>query len=221
VRPVRGLRPRAPKTPGAPGGARCAGFARVPLKRPEHGAPRACVGTRTGRHLAVAGAQGHASEARARGVTHHRKSQETTDRMYLKQRNSIMSASSEDEGPWVFNSRVARLRQDFPGATLRDVLDGDDPLDPNGVYVGRGTYNWPKTDSDYYNPYKVAVTGRKSYGVRTYTLQESLRLYRILVMKRIKADPDYLNDLRGKNLYCWCYPQLCHADILLELANAP
>ncbi len=30
-----------------------------------------------------------------------------------------------------------------------------------------------------------------------------------------------LNDLRGKNLACWCAPnQPCHADVLLELANA-
>lgn len=28
--------------------------------------------------------------------------------------------------------------------------------------------------------------------------------------------------LRGKNLACWCKPeQPCHADVLLELANAP
>ena len=31
-----------------------------------------------------------------------------------------------------------------------------------------------------------------------------------------------LHELRGKNLACWCPPgQPCHADVLLELANAP
>jgi hypothetical protein len=31
-----------------------------------------------------------------------------------------------------------------------------------------------------------------------------------------------LPDLRGKNLACWCrLDQPCHADVLLELANAP
>jgi hypothetical protein len=30
------------------------------------------------------------------------------------------------------------------------------------------------------------------------------------------------SELRGKNLACWCKPdQPCHADVLLELANAP
>jgi hypothetical protein len=29
-------------------------------------------------------------------------------------------------------------------------------------------------------------------------------------------------ELRGKNLACWCKPgQPCHADVLLEIANAP
>ena len=30
-----------------------------------------------------------------------------------------------------------------------------------------------------------------------------------------------IEDLRGKNLACWCPPgQPCHADVLLELANS-
>ena len=33
---------------------------------------------------------------------------------------------------------------------------------------------------------------------------------------------DGLPSLRGKNLACWCaLDQPCHADVLLELANAP
>ena len=31
---------------------------------------------------------------------------------------------------------------------------------------------------------------------------------------------DRLHELRGKDLVCWCAPQRCHADFLLELANA-
>jgi Domain of unknown function (DUF4326) len=31
---------------------------------------------------------------------------------------------------------------------------------------------------------------------------------------------DHIDDLRGKNLACWCkLDQPCHADVLLELAN--
>jgi hypothetical protein len=27
------------------------------------------------------------------------------------------------------------------------------------------------------------------------------------------------HELRGKNLVCWCAPQRCHAEVLIELAN--
>lgn len=37
-----------------------------------------------------------------------------------------------------------------------------------------------------------------------------------------EANPADLRDLRGKDLACWCkLDQPCHADVLLELANAP
>ena len=33
---------------------------------------------------------------------------------------------------------------------------------------------------------------------------------------------DIRTQLRGKNLACWCKPgDPCHADVLLEMANAP
>ena len=28
-----------------------------------------------------------------------------------------------------------------------------------------------------------------------------------------------LHELRGKNLVCWCTPERCHAEVLIELAN--
>jgi hypothetical protein len=31
---------------------------------------------------------------------------------------------------------------------------------------------------------------------------------------------DAIEDLRGKDLACWCAPEACHGDVLLELANA-
>lgn len=31
---------------------------------------------------------------------------------------------------------------------------------------------------------------------------------------------DDLEELRGKDLVCWCASQRCHADVLLRLANA-
>lgn len=45
---------------------------------------------------------------------------------------------------------------------------------------------------------------------------------RMTGIKRVRGVVcDHLGQLRGKNLACWCkLDQLCHADVLLELANA-
>lgn len=44
--------------------------------------------------------------------------------------------------------------------------------------------------------------------------------FRMYVEGHLKFDPHWLDELRGKDLLCWCAAdELCHADILLELAN--
>ncbi|WP_336642808.1 DUF4326 domain-containing protein [Microbacterium sp. MMO-113] len=64
--------------------------------------------------------------------------------------------------------------------------------------------------SRFGNPYSVETYGRHAaIGMfRLYALQ-------VLGIERIRAE------LRGWNLACWCpLDQPCHADVLLELANA-
>lgn len=86
--------------------------------------------------------------------------------------------------------------------------------DPNvprdAVYVGRPT-KWG-------NPYSY-LSGMRA--VKVATRAEAIELYR----QRIVYDPDLLaeakRELRGKHLVCWCAPLPCHADVLLEIANAP
>jgi len=76
-------------------------------------------------------------------------------------------------------------------------------MPPSAVYVGRPT-RWG-------NPFKVSVDG---------DLEEVLRKYRKDLEGRLVSEPDFLEPLRGKDLACWCpLTRLCHADILLELAN--
>lgn len=49
---------------------------------------------------------------------------------------------------------------------------------------------------------------------------ESLASYRKWIALMLKQSTDALDLLRGKDLACWCKEDaLCHADILLELAN--
>ena len=48
-----------------------------------------------------------------------------------------------------------------------------------------------------------------------------LEIYRSELLKAIAEDPTCLEPLRDKHLACWCpLDQSCHADILLDLANA-
>lgn len=75
---------------------------------------------------------------------------------------------------------------------------------PEGaVYVGRPT-KWG-------NPYTLA-----EYGERL-----ALSNYRGFVQGILLIDPKRLDELRGKDLACFCKEgSPCHADILLELANS-
>ena len=73
---------------------------------------------------------------------------------------------------------------------------------PSGaVYVGR--------PSQWGNPF--SKSGR----------DKNIEDFREYAEKRIQREPSWLNPLKGKSLICWCSPQPCHADILIEMANKP
>jgi hypothetical protein len=67
----------------------------------------------------------------------------------------------------------------------------------DAVYVGRG--------SPWGNPYVIGQHG---------TREEVIELYRVNVLPKLDLAP-----LRGKHLVCFCKPQACHGDLLLEAAN--
>lgn len=75
-------------------------------------------------------------------------------------------------------------------------------MDGSFVYVGR--------PSKWGNPYRVGVDG---------TREEVVAKFRKRLLQR-KDLLEELPELRGKNLMCFCAPEPCHADVLLELANA-
>lgn len=81
---------------------------------------------------------------------------------------------------------------------------------PEGVvYVGRPT-RWG-------NPYQA---GKDGDGDRAYLA----RLYREWLDRPEQAElrAAIRRELRGRDLACWCpLDDACHADVLLEVANAP
>ncbi len=73
------------------------------------------------------------------------------------------------------------------------------------IYVGR--------PSAFGNPFELGRDGDRDEVVERY--------------RRWLAEPEQRElrervrrELRGRDLVCWCAPLRCHADVLLELANA-
>lgn len=74
---------------------------------------------------------------------------------------------------------------------------------PGSVYVGRPT-KWG-------NPFRISSSCPRALAITQY---------RSWLLEAISRSSLNINELKGKHLVCWCSPLPCHADILLELANA-
>lgn len=78
-------------------------------------------------------------------------------------------------------------------------------LPPNTIVVSR--------PSKWGNPWQVG-----KHGDRAFCLQKFEEFFR---HGALRVRPEHARDeLRGKNLACWCKPGPCHADVLLEIANS-
>jgi len=93
-------------------------------------------------------------------------------------------------------------------------------MPPNTVYVGRPT-KWG-------NPYPISRLLSRDGAIVLFELlfgiepSEPLDNRQKFFRSRGEKYPvaDVRRELRGKNLACWCREdQLCHADVLLEIAN--
>ncbi len=81
----------------------------------------------------------------------------------------------------------------------------------NCVYVGR--------PSKFGNQYKIGDRGFGDLPV-IKTIKGVMRSYKAILKARLYFRPDFLKELKGKDLACWCpLDQKCHGDILLEFAN--
>lgn len=78
----------------------------------------------------------------------------------------------------------------------------NDPISKGAVFVGR--------PSRWGNPFRIGRDGSRT---------EVIRKYRewLLGNEELLA---HLSELKGKDLYCFCLPLPCHAEVLLELANS-
>lgn len=84
----------------------------------------------------------------------------------------------------------------------------------NNVYIGRKGVviidgkRYPPNDSKWCNPYKITENCSR---------KKALTLYKKMILESTLVED--LHELKNKNLGCWCKPEQCHGDILLELIN--
>lgn len=58
------------------------------------------------------------------------------------------------------------------------------------------------------------------YTVKDYGRDKCIEMYREYIVQRLEKDPllrKELASLRGQVLGCYCKPQACHGDVLVEL----
>ena len=80
----------------------------------------------------------------------------------------------------------------------------------DAFYVGRANSRRGLTESAFANPFRVDVDGTRDEVIQKY--RSWLLGRQELVLK--------LHELRGRRLACWCSPEPCHADVLVELVDA-
>lgn len=73
------------------------------------------------------------------------------------------------------------------------------------------------------NPYTHIADRKTRAEFVVSTREEAVSKYREYFYKRIEQDPAFKNAvmaLKGRFIWCWCYPLLCHGSVILEYLQA-
>jgi hypothetical protein len=80
---------------------------------------------------------------------------------------------------------------------------------PEHIYIGRCSGHVKGADKSFwYNPFSVKKYGR----------DKCLEMYKHYVMNNPEM-MSKIEGLDGKTLGCWCHPEKCHGDILIEILH--
>jgi hypothetical protein len=94
-------------------------------------------------------------------------------------------------------------------------------MPPNTVKVDRST-KWGnpfKVGSQFVRP-KMKPGGGQIVNT-VYDNEHAVQLYKRFTAREVALQIAAYQELRGKNLACWCKPGTpCHADVLLKIANS-
>lgn len=67
------------------------------------------------------------------------------------------------------------------------------------------------------NPFKIGDPDPNGYPLNR---EQAIALYRRYIDAKLAGNPAFLEPLRGKRLACWCAPEECHGEVILELLDA-
>lgn len=81
--------------------------------------------------------------------------------------------------------------------------------EPYDTYIGR--------PSAWGNPFSTQASSLAEYRVKDR--ETAIRLYREYAIAKLELEPKWLEPLRGKTLGCFCKPQGCHGDVIVELLD--
>lgn len=96
--------------------------------------------------------------------------------------------------------------------------------DPQNVYIGRSgivfinKVRFPKKSSKFANPFKIG--GKIGRTKEKMTRDDVLHLYKLHLENQIrhgKITKEEILTLKGKTLGCWCSPEPCHGDIIVQM----
>jgi hypothetical protein len=89
------------------------------------------------------------------------------------------------------------------------VLNCRDGEHPGAVYIGRQTRTGRRR-SKFANPFRIERDG---------TREECVAKFEAYLLARPELLEAARRELRGRDLACWCAPELCHGHVLLRYAN--
>jgi hypothetical protein len=110
----------------------------------------------------------------------------------------------------LINVKVANIRPQY--LNLEEWMK-----DKNNIYIGRAGVvfingiRFPKEDSLFANKFKIGKDG---------TREEVIKKYKDWIKAKILTVQTFRNELlslKDKTLGCWCKPESCHGDVLIQL----
>lgn len=119
--------------------------------------------------------------------------------------------------PRVVNVKVVHLRR------TGDADNVEQWLSKSGhVYIGRAmrVFIHNKRAGTKHAFFLPRSPFANTFSVKEHGRDKSIQLYRCDLERRLETDNalvEQLKSLSGAAIGCWCHPQACHGDVLVEL----